>query len=106
MTISVHRGDCRDVLATLPEASIDACVTDPPYGLEFMGKGWDSGVPGVEFWAEVFRDPFAGSGTTGLAAMAEGFAATLIEADAGYADIIASRITRAKATPVQETMDL
>jgi site-specific DNA-methyltransferase (adenine-specific) len=51
-------------------------------------------------------DPFAGSGTTGLAAMAEGFAATLIEADAGYADIIASRITRAKATPVQETMDL
>jgi hypothetical protein len=55
LSVSVHHGDCRDVLATLPEASIDACVTDPPYGLEFMGKGWDKGVPGVEFWAEVFR---------------------------------------------------
>jgi site-specific DNA-methyltransferase (adenine-specific) len=304
LSATVHHGDCRDVLATLPDATIDACVTDPPYGLGFMGKGWDRGVPGVEFWAEVFRVlkpgahvlafggtrtyhrlvcaiedagfevrdcifwtygtgfpksldvskaidkaagaerevvgfdaaavakqnkrptnatqcpknapefvgiitapatpeaatwqgwgtalkpsvepicvarkplvgtvaanvmrfgtgalnidatrvptdenlnggaysgalrqreeytstdgdgatplsrlnrgageyvqplgrwPFAGSGTTGLAAMAEGFAATLIEADAGYADIIASRITRAKATPVQETMDL
>jgi len=30
-------------------------VTDPPYGLSFMGKGWDHGVPGVEFWAEAMR---------------------------------------------------
>lgn len=35
-------GDCRAVLADLPAESIDAVVTDPPYGLEFMGKEWDS----------------------------------------------------------------
>ena len=55
MTYTIHTGDCRDVLATLDAESIDACVTDPPYGLSFMGKGWDRGVPGVEFWTEVLR---------------------------------------------------
>jgi len=54
-TIELFSGDCRDVLRELDEASIDACVSDPPYGLEFMGKGWDHGVPGVEYWTEVFR---------------------------------------------------
>uniref|UniRef100_A0A6M3JBK4 Putative methyltransferase n=1 Tax=viral metagenome TaxID=1070528 RepID=A0A6M3JBK4_9ZZZZ len=34
-------GDCVEVLAGMPEASFDACVTDPPYGLEFMGQEWD-----------------------------------------------------------------
>lgn len=34
-------GDCVEVMAGLPEDSVDAVVTDPPYGLEFMGKGWD-----------------------------------------------------------------
>jgi DNA modification methylase len=34
-------GDCLEVLPTLAEASVDAVVTDPPYGLEFMGKQWD-----------------------------------------------------------------
>lgn len=45
------------VLATLPEASIDACVTDPPYELGFMGKAWDrSGIAfDPTFWAEVLR---------------------------------------------------
>ena len=37
----VHNGDCREVLAQLPADSVDACVTDPPYGLEFMGKEFD-----------------------------------------------------------------
>ena len=35
--------------------SVDAIVTDPPYGLGFMGKGWDHGVPGVEFWLAALR---------------------------------------------------
>lgn len=34
-------GDCVDVLSTLAEGSVDAVVTDPPYGLEFMGEAWD-----------------------------------------------------------------
>jgi DNA modification methylase len=35
--------------------SVDAIVTDPPYGLAFMGKDWDHAVPSVEFWAEALR---------------------------------------------------
>lgn len=54
-TYTLHLGDCREVLKTLPANSIDAVVTDPPYGLSFMGKGWDHGVPGVDFWTEVYR---------------------------------------------------
>ena len=39
--VALHHGDCLDVLRTLPDASVDSVVTDPPYGLEFMGKDWD-----------------------------------------------------------------
>ena len=51
----VHHGDCRDVMATMDASSVDAIVTDPPYGIGFMGKDWDHGVPGVEFWGEALR---------------------------------------------------
>lgn len=53
--ITLHSGDCLDILPTLAECSIDSCVTDPPYGLSFMGRNWDHGVPGIEFWREVYR---------------------------------------------------
>lgn len=42
----IHHGDLFDVLPTLTEASIDSCVTDPPYGIGFMGKEWDTFAPG------------------------------------------------------------
>jgi len=42
-------------MAGMDECSVDSIVTDPPYGLSFMGKGWDRGVPGVEFWVEALR---------------------------------------------------
>lgn len=74
-------GDCLDRLKELPDASIDAVVTDPPYGLSdhapkevaaclsawlagepyrpkgkgFMGKSWDAWVPGPEVWSECLR---------------------------------------------------
>ena len=48
-------GDCLDVLRTMPDCSVDAVVTDPPYGLKFMGKKWDYDVPTVEIWAECLR---------------------------------------------------
>jgi len=51
----VHHGDCLDVLRTMPDNSVDAIVTDPPYGLSFMGKRWDYDVPSVEIWAECLR---------------------------------------------------
>lgn len=41
MTVELIEGDCREVLKGLDANSIDAIVTDPPYGLGFMGKDWD-----------------------------------------------------------------
>ena len=39
----------------MADNSIDCIVTDPPYGLKFMGKEWDHGIPGKEFWSEALR---------------------------------------------------
>lgn len=57
MTYTVHVGDCRDVLKTIPDCSIEAIVTDPPYELGFMGKSWDkSGIAyDVAVWSECLR---------------------------------------------------
>ena len=53
----IYTGDCLEVLAGLPENSVDTCITDPPYELGFMGKKWDSS--GIAFqpetWQAVFR---------------------------------------------------
>lgn len=46
--IEVRHGDLFDVLATLPADSVDAVVTDPPYGIGFMGREWDTFKPGAE----------------------------------------------------------
>ena len=53
--IQLFNDDCLNVLKTLDDNSIDSCVTDPPYGLSFMGKSWDYDVPEVEIWKEVYR---------------------------------------------------
>jgi DNA modification methylase len=75
----LHCADCMDVLRSLPDNSVDAIVTDPPYGLSpdgrartwdeieelraqgkgpksgFMGRAWDAGVPGKKWAAECLR---------------------------------------------------
>lgn len=48
-------GDCLEKMAEMEPNSVDSIVTDPPYGLSFMGKNWDHGVPGVAFWSEALR---------------------------------------------------
>ena len=55
---TLHHGDCLAVLRTMPDESVDSVVTDPPYLIDFMGKGWDSadGIAGKpEVWAECLR---------------------------------------------------
>jgi site-specific DNA-methyltransferase (adenine-specific) len=54
-TNKIYQGDCLEILKTLAPNSIDAIVTDPPYGISFMGKKWDYDVPQVELWQEVLR---------------------------------------------------
>ena len=52
--ITIYCGDCLQVMPTL-ETGFHSVVTDPPYGLEFMGKHWDKGVPGQDFWEATRR---------------------------------------------------
>ena len=56
-TIRLLKGDCLDKLKELQDNSIDSVVTDPPYEIGFMGKGWDdSGIANnTELWKEVLR---------------------------------------------------
>ena len=48
---TILHGDCIETMRGMPENSVDSIVTDPPYGLGFMGKKWDDLPPGKE-WAE------------------------------------------------------
>ena len=48
-------GDCLEQMKTLPDNSVDAIVTDPPYGISFMAKKWDYDVPKVDVWQEAMR---------------------------------------------------
>lgn len=48
-------GDCLEEMKKMEQNSIDFIVTDPPYGLHFMGKDWDHGIPGKHFWEEALR---------------------------------------------------
>jgi DNA modification methylase len=48
-------GDCLAQLRNLPDASVDSIVTDPPYGLGFMGKKWDALPPGQDVFEECLR---------------------------------------------------
>lgn len=67
-SVTLYHGDSLDVLRTLPDGSVDSVVTDPPYGLEFMGKGWDG---------------------------ADGFRRSLNLADAGRANVFGRASTKA-----------
>ena len=60
MTVMIHTGDCRDVLRTLPEGSIDCCVTSPPYfGLRDYGVDGQIGLePSPDEYVTKLRDAF------------------------------------------------
>jgi site-specific DNA-methyltransferase (adenine-specific) len=51
----IIQGDCLEVMKTFPDNHFSCIVTDPPYGLSFMGKGWDYAIPDVHYWKEAFR---------------------------------------------------
>jgi hypothetical protein len=55
MACEIIHGDALEVLKGMEANSVDAVVTDPPYGLAFMGKKWDYDVPTTNLWAECLR---------------------------------------------------
>ena len=50
---TLHHGDCLDVLRTLPDASVDAVITDPPYGT--TACKWDTVIPFAPMWEGIKR---------------------------------------------------
>ena len=63
MTVELHLGDCLEVMKSIPDKSVDAVITDPPYELGFMGKAWDN--TGITFqpetWEAVYREQKRGA---------------------------------------------
>ncbi len=57
----IIQGDCLEVMKTFPDNHFSGIVTDPPYGLEFMNKGWDYDVPQMSYWKEALRITKPGS---------------------------------------------
>jgi site-specific DNA-methyltransferase (adenine-specific) len=55
MSYKIIQGDNRDTLKTIPDNSIDAIVTDPPYGIDFLGKSWDANTGALETYQECLR---------------------------------------------------
>lgn len=53
--IKLLQGDCLEQMKNLPDNSVDTIITDPPYGLSFMGKKWDYDVPSTDIWKEALR---------------------------------------------------
>lgn len=53
--IKLINGDCLEEMKNLEANSIDTIITDPPYGLSFMGKKWDYDVPSIEIFEEMLR---------------------------------------------------
>lgn len=51
---TIVQGDCISVMRSMPDCSVDAVITDPPYELGFMGKDWDS--TGIAFNPEVWKE--------------------------------------------------
>jgi len=55
MKSKIINNDCLIALKEMEDNSIDSIVSDPPYGISFMGKKWDYDVPSVEVWQECLR---------------------------------------------------
>ena len=53
--ITLHNGDSAKVLKQYPDNHFDSIVTDPPYGIEFLGKEWDKNTGAIEVWQECLR---------------------------------------------------
>lgn len=54
-TYTLHQGNNIDTLKTYPDNHFDSIVTDPPYGIEFLGKDWDSNTGAIETWQQCYR---------------------------------------------------
>jgi len=52
MTVKLYLGDCLEIMQELEDGSVDAVITDPPYGVDFKKQVWDECIPD---WFEIAR---------------------------------------------------
>ena len=76
--------DCIETISQLPDNSVDSICTDPPYGIGFMGKGWDCSVPGSDFAQQAFRVLKPGGHIVAFAATRTVHRLTVALEDAGF----------------------
>ena len=53
--VAIYHADCRELLPLISDKSVDLVLTDPPYGIGFMGKDWDKALPDKQIWVECLR---------------------------------------------------
>jgi site-specific DNA-methyltransferase (adenine-specific) len=55
MHYEVLHGDCRKFTRKMEPDHFDSCVTDPPYGVSYLGRKWDKNAPGLRYWQRIIR---------------------------------------------------
>ena len=55
MSHLIHQGDSAQILRQYPDNHFDSIITDPPYGIEFLGKDWDRNTGAIAIWQECLR---------------------------------------------------
>ena len=80
----LHCGGCVETMRGMPENSVDAIVTDPPYGIGFMSKNWDVAVPGEDWARECLRVLKPGGHLIAFAATRTIHRLTVAVEDAGF----------------------
>ena len=90
--MKLYHGDCLEELKKLEDNSVDAVITDPPYGLSNTKPQQVADVLKAWVTGDTVLDPFAGSGITLQAALSKGFTPIGIEQDADYIELVKERL--------------
>lgn len=81
--INIYHGDCIEVLSSFAE-TFTSCLTDPPYGLGFMSKKWDHGIPSSAVWEVILQSLKPGAMTLAFGGTRTNHRLTCAIEDAGF----------------------